>query len=391
MTRVSAPWLTAPETESVLRALATDAAPVYFVGGCVRNALLGRAATDLDLSTALRPDAIMARARAAGLKALPTGLDHGTVTVIAGDSAFEVTTFRRDVATDGRRAVVAFAETVEEDAARRDFTINALYATRTGQVLDPVDGLPDLAARRLRFIGDPATRLAEDHLRSLRIFRFYAQLGPAAADLDPMALAAVQAAQDGLARLSRERVSGEMAKLLATPNPGPALTAMAETGVLARVLPGAEIALIPALVAAETAAAVKPDWVRRLVALGGGDRTDDLRLSRKTAARAATLRQAVAGNTAPAEMAYRQGTAAARALALLQAAAKGTLPPSDWADTFAPAAAAVFPLTGADLLDRYAPGPDLGAALNRLETAWIASGFTLNRAMLLARDTAPSD
>ncbi|MEO0762949.1 MAG: CCA tRNA nucleotidyltransferase, partial [Pseudomonadota bacterium] len=244
------------------------------VGGAVRDGLMGRDVGDIDLATPLRPEAVVAALEAAGLKAIPTGIDHGTVTAVAEGAAFEITTFRADVETDGRRAVVRFAEDLAADAGRRDFTINALYATADGRVIDPLGGLPDLDARRLRFIGDPAERIREDYLRILRFFRFTAWLDTDGIDAEGLAAAAAHA--EGIERLARERVGHEMRRLLAAPDPAPAVAAMAACGVLMRCLPGAEPAGLAPLVHLEAAAGRAPDWRLRLAALGAPDAADHL-------------------------------------------------------------------------------------------------------------------
>ena len=238
--RLDAPWLSEPSTRRVMDCLTDGGGEAWFVGGCVRNTLLGAPVQDIDIATVLRPEGVMARAEAAGLKAVPTGIAHGTITLVADHRPFEVTTLRRDVETFGRHATVAFSSDLAEDAARRDFTMNALYASADGRVVDPVAGLPDLRARRVRFVGDPAQRIAEDYLRILRLFRFHAWYGDAAAGLDGPALAACASAQEGLAQLSRERVGAEMVKLLGAADPSPSIAAMTETGILARVLPDAD-------------------------------------------------------------------------------------------------------------------------------------------------------
>ncbi len=247
-TLAGAPWLDDPATRAVCRALTGSGHQALFVGGCVRNALLGRPVADIDIATDATPEEVMALAGAAGLHPVPTGIAHGTVTVVAEGRPFEVTTFRRDVETFGRRAVVAYTRDIAEDAARRDFTMNALYAGPDGTVVDPLGGLPDLLARRVRFVGDPAARIAEDYLRILRFFRIHAWYGDPASGLDADGLAACAAAQAGLARLSRERVGAETAKLLAAADPAPAVAAMAAAGILARVLPGADATPLAALV-----------------------------------------------------------------------------------------------------------------------------------------------
>jgi poly(A) polymerase len=241
VTRLDHPdWLISPRTRAVFAALEAAGGPgcVRVVGGAVRNTLMGRPVDDIDLATRLRPEAVMAALEAAGLKAVPTGLQHGTVTAVVDRRPFEITTLRRDVATDGRHAEVAFTDDWAEDAARRDFRLNALYADADGEVQDPTgEGVADALAGRVVFVGDPARRIEEDYLRILRFFRFSAWYAHDA--LDAAGLAACAAGRGGLARLSAERVAKELLKLLAAPDPRAAVAAMAETGVLAAVLPEA--------------------------------------------------------------------------------------------------------------------------------------------------------
>jgi len=379
--RIDAPWLEAPGPRAVCALLAGAGRQALFVGGCVRNALLGRPASDIDIATDARPDEVLRLAAAAGMKAAPTGIAHGTVTLIHDGAPLEVTTFRRDVATDGRRAVVAFADDVAEDAARRDFTMNALYARPDGAVLDPLGGLPDLRAGRVRFVGAPAARIAEDYLRVLRFFRFHAWYGDPAAGLDPEGLAACAAAVDGLGRLSRERVGAEVVKLLAAPDPDPAVAAMAASGVLARVLPGASAAPLAALVRLEAAGGQAPSWRRRLMAMGcRPDWPGRLRLARAAARALAATAAALACDDGPAAAAYRFGAEAARDAALIRAAARGAAPPARLEAAIARGLAATPPLRAADLPGLK--GAALGAALRRAEAAWIASDFALGAAEL---------
>ncbi|WP_306003388.1 CCA tRNA nucleotidyltransferase [Brevundimonas sp. C43] len=235
------PWLESQATRAVMQALevAGGAGCARFVGGCVRNSLLGQPVDDIDIATRLRPEQTMAALKAAGLKAVPTGVEHGTVTGVSERRPYEITTLRRDVETDGRRAVVAFTEDWAEDAARRDFRLNALYADAAGTVFDPTGGgLEDAAAGRIVFVGEAETRIREDYLRILRFFRFYAWYGRG--EPDAVGLAACAALKGGMAQLSAERVSKEVLKLLAAPDPRAAVRAMAETGVLAQVLPQAQ-------------------------------------------------------------------------------------------------------------------------------------------------------
>ncbi len=387
MTRLTADWLTRPQTRAVMQALTGDGAQALFVGGCVRNALLGAPVDDIDIATDAHPERVTRLAGKAGLRAVPTGIDHGTVTVIADGIPHEVTTFRRDVETDGRHAVVAFSDRVEEDAARRDFTMNALYATPDGALIDPVGGLPDLAARRVRFIGDAHARLAEDHLRALRFFRFHAWYGDAAEGMDAEALAAIAAHVDGLSILSRERVGAEMMKLLAAPDPAPAMAAMRQTGVLGAILPGTDDRALGPLVHLADEAGLPADPVLRLAALGA-DFTDALRLSRDQARRLQLLRIWAESPAQPGELGYRLGANDALAVIVLRAALMEVPPEGDAAQRLRRGAEQILPVTAADLMPRW-QGAALGATLRRLEQDWIASGFTLTRDDLLARADAP--
>ncbi|MFO1107456.1 MAG: CCA tRNA nucleotidyltransferase [Amaricoccus sp.] len=389
--RIAPPWLDLPATRAVT-ALLTDAGHrALFVGGCVRNALMARpgadtgtdVSTDIDIATDALPETVIRLAEASGrLKAVPTGLAHGTVTLVADGRPFEVTTFRRDVETFGRHATVAFTTDPAEDAARRDFTMNALYAEPDGMVLDPLGGIVDLRARRVRFVGDPGQRIAEDYLRILRFFRFHAWYGDPEGGLDAEGLAACAAAQDGLDQLSRERVGAEMRKLLAAPDPAPALAAMAASGILARVLPGADPRALAPLVAAEAAAGTAPRWERRLAALGDApDWETGLRLSRAEIRALAATRRALA-EPGPAAAAFRHGAEAARDAALIGASIGGTAPPAALEAELARGGAARLPVRAADLPLR---GRALGAALDRIEADWIASDFRLTADELLAR------
>lgn len=376
--RIDAPFVRAAPTRAVCDAIGDGGHAILFVGGCVRNALLGREVADIDLATDARPEAVVALARAAGLNPVPTGIDHGTVTVVSAGRPYQVTTFRRDVETFGRHAVVAFSDDIAEDAARRDFTLNALYARPDGTVVDPLGGLPDLRAGRVRFVGDAGARIAEDYLRILRFFRMTAWYGDPAAGLDPQGLAACAALQGGLDDLSRERVGAEVTKLLDAPDPAPAVAAMAASGILARVLPGADATALAPLVHLEAGPPQHwpPRWQRRLAALGWHPEwAAALRLSRADARVLDATAAALAAGEPPAAAAYRHGPDPARDAALIVAAVTATLPPPDLEAELARGAAASFPLRAADL---PLAGPALGAALRRAEEAWIASGFTLD-------------
>ena len=377
--RVSGAWLTRPETQAVFAALASGGFQALAVGGCVRNALLGVPVDDVDIATDARPEAVIAAAETAGLKPVPTGIDHGTITVVSGGIGHEVTTFRADVETDGRRAVVRFSGDVAEDARRRDFTMNALYCDAAGHVTDPLGGLPDLLARRVRFIEDAETRIREDYLRTLRFFRFSAWYGDPEQGFDPEALDAIARTLDGLETLSRERVGHEMLKLLSAPDPAPAVAVMEQTGVLHRLLPGASAVALAPLVHLE--GTVPPDPVRRLAALGRID-PDSLRLSKAQARRLEQMRDGAESGERAAVLGYRHGVEAGRDMALVQAALLGQPLPADLEADLTRGANALMPVTAQDLMPALT-GAALGLALKQAEAAWIASDFSLPREALL--------
>ena len=378
---VSGDWLTRPATQALCAALQAGGHRVFFVGGCVRNALLGEMVGDLDLATDALPEKVVRLVEAAGFKAIPTGIDHGTVTVLAGGLPHEITTFRRDVQTDGRHAVVAYSTDLAQDAARRDFTMNALYADPAGEVVDPLGGLPDLRARRLRFVGEPAQRIREDYLRILRFFRFSATYGDPALGMDAEGLAACAELADGIDGLSRERIGAEMRKLLSARDPAPALASMAASGVLRHVLSGADPRYVAPLVHLEAGA--PPHWQRRLVVLGGQDWDNALRLSRSEQGLMARLRDQVGNALSPAALGWRLGPDAGADAVLARAAVLESPLPDEWKADVARGAASRFPVTAADLMPALA-GPALGAKLAELESRWLASDLRLSRDDLLA-------
>ncbi|MFN7224170.1 MAG: CCA tRNA nucleotidyltransferase [Paracoccaceae bacterium] len=379
--KIAGEWIQHPGTQVLLRTLESAGYCALFVGGCVRNAVIGVPVADIDIATDALPQTVSDLARSAGFRVVPTGISHGTVTVIAEGHAHEVTTFRRDLETDGRHAVVAFSDRVEEDAARRDFTINALYADRSGVVIDPLGGLPDLQMRRIRFIGAAADRIAEDHLRILRFFRFYAHFGDPSGGIDPDGLAACAASADQIDTLSHERVGVEIRKLLAATNPAPAVAAMAAAGVLSVALPGADPNGLAPLVHLEGARL--PRWQRRLALLGGHDLPDRLRLSRQEAAEMRRIRDEIGTNRSPAVLGYLLGTAVAADVVLVRAALLAQPMPADWEAEIARGALAECPVRAADLMAEL-QGEALGARLQAVKDRWLASGLMLTKEQLLA-------
>ena len=379
--RIEADWLTSDATQRVFALLGDAGHQAFAVGGCVRNALLNVPVRDIDFSTSALPEAVMRLAEEAGLRAAPTGIEHGTVTVVVEHEPYEITTYRRDVETDGRRAVVAFSDKIADDALRRDFTMNALYADADGVVHDPVGGLADLQARRIRFIEDADRRIQEDYLRSLRYFRFFAWYGDPENGQDAEALDAIARNLDGLETLSRERVGSEIKRLLEAPDPVAAVASMRVTGVLPRILPGADDRALGPLVEMEDDLA--PDPIRRLAVLGGGDVIERLRLSRKDASQIEAIKGGAGLSVG--ELGYRLGAEVGRDAYLVQAAslAAGPVDPDDLA-AIAVAAEQQFPVAAADLMPDF-EGAALGQALRKLEQIWIDTGFSLGKAQLLSR------
>ncbi|MFC3229602.1 CCA tRNA nucleotidyltransferase [Marinibaculum pumilum] len=398
--RIAPPdWMTDPATRRVVAALAAEGARPRFVGGCVRDALLDHAAKDIDIAVPMRPEAAMQLLRAAGLRVEPTGLDHGTVTAIADHRPFEVTSLRVDAETFGRHARVAFTADWRADAARRDFTMNALYADADGTIYDPVGGLADLDARKVRFIGDPHRRIAEDALRILRFFRFYARFDPGPPD--EQAVAACAAAAGLIDGLSGERLRAECLAILATDRAAEALALMAGCGVAAALLGGAaDTARLAALVAAERRHDCRPSALRRLaaakpagVAAAGLGRR--LRLSNREAGRLECLAAPLPAEIAAAAAAP-QGPAARHLLQSLGAETVADIvllaeAAAALADAGGLLAAArdwqpiPFPLRGADLLVRgVAPGPAVGEMLQRLRHWWAAGDYRAGRGDCLA-------
>ena len=374
----------------LLAALGAADGETRYVGGCVRDTLLGLAVSDVDLATRIAPGEVMKRLRKAGIKAVPTGLAHGTVTAVLPDGPIEVTTLRRDVSTDGRRATVAYTDSWREDAARRDFTINALSADPgSGELFDYFNGLDDLEKRRIRFIGDAFTRIAEDHLRILRFFRFHARFGNG--EPDRQGLEACAARANDLMALSRERIADELLKLLALPDPSSTIRLMVEHGIFRPVLPEIDLAAadrLAELVRKEAAAAVGPDGLRRLAALLPADPDTAasvaarLRLSNKALKRLVSAASRSEADPAdPQILAYRIGRDEAVDRLLLSGGEDKVAGLADWERPR-------LHIGGGDLIEMgLAAGPAVARTLQAVEQEWAEKGFAddLEEQRLLAR------
>ena len=376
--RLQNAWVNEHGTQALCAALGLSGFRALFVGGCVRNALLGAPVSDIDIATDARPETVSEIANAAGFRVIATGIDHGTVTVIASGIHHEVTTFRRDIKTDGRRAVVAYSTDLGEDAARRDFTMNAIYAEPSGEIIDPLDGMADLRARLVRFVGIPEQRIREDYLRILRFFRFHAVYGDPLHGIDAEGLAACAALADGIASLSRERIGAEMCKLLAAPNPAPAVASMAQSGVLTHVLPGANPKGLAPLVHLE--ADIAPRWQRRLTTLGGS--IENLRLSRQEEVELSHIRDEIGTATSAAALGWQIGPTPAQDVILCRAALLESPLSQTWHAEIQRGAQSTFPVSAADLMPKL-QGPALGARLKLLQDRWLASNLMLGKTALL--------
>ena len=397
-----AEWLKRRETSAVFDALHGDSLETRAVGGAVRNALLGLPVTEIDLATTAEPEQVMALAERAGLKAVPTGIDHGTITVIANGLPFEVTTLRRDVATFGRHAKIAYTTSWEDDAKRRDFTLNALYADREGTVFDPLGGYDDLAAGRVRFIGDAEARIKEDFLRILRFFRFHAYYGKG--EMDAAGLKAAVKLRAGLEQLSAERIAGELRRILTAPQAARAVERLSDYGLLTGVLGGVpRLGRFERLVAVEAANGLAPDAGLRLAALAIFVEEDVTRLALRLrlsnaeqAVQALGARDgAIAGSPnegAAKSCLYRLGPSYRFALLLAWADSGASPDDAAWRSALtlperwqAPS----FPLGGNDVMALgELKGPEIGELLEVLEQDWIGSGFRLDRDELLAKARA---
>lgn len=392
-----AEWLVSPATQAVFAALTVKGHAVRVVGGAVRNSLLGEPVKDIDMATDARPETVMALAADAGLKAVPTGLAHGTVTVVSDHAPYEVTTLRRDVETFGRHARIDFTDDWAEDARRRDFTINALFCEADGTVIDYAGGLADLDGQRVRFIGSALDRIREDYLRILRFFRFSATYGNG--DLDGEGLDAAVALRAGLKQLSGERIHAELMRLLIAPKALPVLESMLGYGLLVDIAGVPWLTRLTRVAAQERGLGATPDATLRLGALAISVAEDAERLFArlKLSARerdrlfgmAATLHAPFAADPASAEaIIYRGGPVAFRDRLMLAWARSGaTADDAQWQGLASLAKDATprrFPVAGRDLIALGAePGPAIGRLLSEIEEAWIAGGFKEGRPALI--------
>ena len=388
-------WMRAPEIVAVFDVL-QDAGlgpQVLIVGGAVRNTIIGLPPGDCDLATVYSPDQVTARLTGAGIKVVPTGIDHGTVTAVINSKTFEITTLRRDVKTDGRHAVVTFTADWREDAKRRDFTINTLLMDLNGKIFDPIrSGIIDLEKGKIIFVGDPAQRIAEDHLRILRFFRFHALYGKGAPDR--AALDACRAAAQRVSSLSRERITQELIKILCVSNPEDILEIMFENKVMVDVLhPKADLGVLRRLCDLQNQLDIDNSCFESRLSVLAAGHTDHvpvfekyLSLSRVQSKLLDLCLNSFSGEINLQECLYRNGREAGAQMALMNAAARGHVLDHASLDMIRNWVKPVFPLSGDDLKDiGVPPGPGMGRILSEIESWWVESGFKQNRAQCLDR------
>lgn len=352
----------------------------YIVGGAVRDQLLNVEVHDVDFAVECPPNITLQLAIDKGVKFVETGLDHGTITLVEGGQSFEVTSFRKDIKTDGRHAETEFGGTIKDDAARRDFTINALYMDSEGVIIDPLGGLKDIDAKRLAFVGNAQARIKEDYLRILRYFRFLAHYD---LHIDPAELVAIKELAAGLNRISGERVGHEMRKLLGGPFAYQALNSAQSTGVLERVAPDLDISKLQNWIAFETKHKLPVDWRVRLAASSDEIPQAKWRLSNDETNFMKRLQKAAMTKHAPAALGHILGYELAHWAALLRANSQNNAPPENLEHDITRGVAAVFPITGRDLKSIIPEGPELGAVYKTLKRKWLAMDFAADKDTLM--------
>lgn len=376
-------WLNQPSAQCLSKAFKNYGHQALFVGGCVRNSILKVPVTDIDMATDALPETIIRISKENNFKFIPTGLTHGTITIIIDKIAYQITTFRSDIANDGRHAKVEFTTSLLLDASRRDLTINALYCDSNGKIIDPLNVLKDLNNRIIKFIGDPNKRIAEDYLRILRFFRFQAIYGNELLEINLPALNACREHKSQLATLSKERTTSELRKLFSSNNPTRTIIKMIDTGILNQLFESCSVNSFVSYIKAEKKYKIKINWIGRLLSLQGSNIEEVLTLTRRELKMIKYTKKAIKQNMPIFEFSYYNGMEYGIMYLLLQHGMKKTILNKISINKVSSIVTRKFPVTAKDLMPKL-KGKKLGDELKKLESQWIKSDFTLNKNQLLS-------
>ena len=376
-------WLRNPSVQKLSKLYKNFGYQVLFVGGCVRNTILKMPVTDIDLATDAQPEEIIKIAKENNIRFVPTGLAHGTITLIIDNKNYQITTFRTDFDHDGRYAKVEFTESLLLDASRRDLTINALYCNHVGEVIDPLNGLDDIKKQKIKFIGNPNERIKEDNLRILRFFRFQAIYGNKNLEIDSIALEACHNHKSKLAALSKERITSELRKILSAPNPLEVIIKMNETGVLNELFQNVSIDSLEAYLKTEEKFKININWLGRLLSLQVTQEEESLKLTRCEFKFLKQTKSAIENQIHVLEFSYYNGVENGKIYSILQNFRHNIILSKNLLNQINSLATKKFPITAKDLMPEIR-GKKLGEALRSLEDRWIKSNFTLSKKDLLA-------
>ena len=376
-------WLRNPSAQKLSKLYKNFGYQVLFVGGCVRNTILKMPVTDIDLATDAQPEEIIKIAKENNIRFVPTGLAHGTITLIIDNKNYQITTFRTDFDHDGRYAKVEFTESLLLDASRRDLTINALYCNHVGEVIDPLNGLDDIKKQKIKFIGNPNERIKEDNLRILRFFRFQAIYGNKNLEIDSIALEACHNHKSKLAALSKERITSELRKILSAPNPLEVIIKMNETGVLNELFQNVSIDSLEAYLKTEEKFKININWLGRLLSLQVTQEEESLKLTRCEFKFLKQTKSAIENQIHVLEFSYYNGVENGKIYSILQNFRHNNILNKNLLNQINSLATKKFPITAKDLMPEIR-GKKLGEALRSLEDRWIKSNFTLSKKDLLA-------
>lgn len=378
-------WLRNPSAQKLSKLYKNFGYQVLFVGGCVRNTILKMPVTDIDLATDAQPEEIIKIAKENNIRFVPTGLAHGTITLIIDNKNYQITTFRTDFDHDGRYAKVEFTESLLLDASRRDLTINALYCNHVGEVIDPLNGLDDIKKQKIKFIGNPNERIKEDNLRILRFFRFQAIYGNKNLEIDSIALEACHNHKSKLAALSKERITSELRKILSAPNPLEVIIKMNETGVLNELFQKVSIDSLEAYLKTEEKFKININWLGRLLSLQVTQEEESLKLTRCEFKFLKQTKSAIENQIHVLEFSYYNGVENGKIYSILQNFRHNIILSKNLLNQINSLATKKFPITAKDLMPEIR-GKKLGEALRSLEDRWIKSNFTLSKKELLAEE-----